>query len=82
MPAAAVGTILGTLQVSLVAFADELGEAQMTGVLIAGLAVGWRAENGIGPALAAVGLAFKASVAPFHRTSACPTGWPAIHAMR
>lgn len=38
--AAAVGTILGTLQVSLVAFADELDEGQMTGVLIAGLAVG------------------------------------------
>ncbi len=38
--AAAVGTILGTLQISLVAFADELGEKPMSGVLIAGLAVG------------------------------------------
>ncbi len=38
--AAAVGTILGTLQVSLVAFADEVGDKPMSGVLIAGLAVG------------------------------------------
>ncbi len=38
--AAAIGTILGTLQISLVAFADEAGEKPMTGVLIAGLAVG------------------------------------------
>lgn len=38
--AAAVGTVLGTLQISLVAFADELGEKPMSGVLIAGLAVG------------------------------------------
>ncbi|MDT0274626.1 MFS transporter [Blastococcus goldschmidtiae] len=37
---AAVGTVLGTLQISLVAFADELDEKPMTGVLIAGLAVG------------------------------------------
>jgi MFS family permease len=38
--AAAVGTVLGTLQISLVAFADELDEKPMSGVLIAGLAVG------------------------------------------
>lgn len=38
--AAGIGTILGTLQISLVAFADELGEKHMSGVLIAGLAVG------------------------------------------
>ncbi len=38
--AAAVGTILGTLQISLLAFADEAGEKPMSGVLIAGLAVG------------------------------------------
>jgi MFS family permease len=38
--AAAVGTVLGTLQISLVAFADEVGEKPMSGVLIAGLAVG------------------------------------------
>ncbi|MGY2129640.1 MFS transporter [Blastococcus sp. SYSU DS0617] len=37
---AAVGTVLGTLQISLVAFADELDEKPMTGVLIAALAVG------------------------------------------
>jgi MFS family permease len=38
--AAAVGTILGTLQISLLAFADEVGDKPMSGVLIAGLAVG------------------------------------------
>ncbi len=38
--AAAVGSVLGTLQISLVAFADELDEKPMTGALIAGLAVG------------------------------------------
>jgi MFS family permease len=36
----AVGTILGTLQVALLAFADGLGHKPMSGVLIAGLAVG------------------------------------------
>jgi MFS family permease len=35
-----VGTILGTLQIALVAFADERGVLSMSGVLIAGLAVG------------------------------------------
>ncbi len=38
--AAGVGTVLGTLQICLVAFADELDDKAMTGVLIAGLAVG------------------------------------------
>jgi MFS family permease len=38
--AGGVGTILGTLQISLVAFADEMGDRPMSGVLIAGLAVG------------------------------------------
>ena len=38
--AAGVGAVLGTFQISLVAFADELGQKPMTGVLIAALAVG------------------------------------------
>jgi MFS family permease len=38
--AAAVGTILGTFQVSLIAFADEVQSRPMSGVLIAALAVG------------------------------------------
>ena len=37
---AAVGAILGTLEIGLVAFADELGAKSMAGVLIASLAVG------------------------------------------
>src|SRR5918998_2165042 len=37
---AAVGAVLGTLEVALVAFADEMGHKPMSGVLIAGLAVG------------------------------------------
>jgi MFS family permease len=37
---AAVGAVLGTLQISLVAFADEVDAKAMSGVLIAGLAVG------------------------------------------
>ncbi|TKJ18943.1 MFS transporter [Blastococcus sp. CCUG 61487] len=36
----AVGAVLGTLQVALVAFADEVDARAMSGVLIAGLAVG------------------------------------------
>jgi MFS family permease len=36
----AVGAILGTLEIGLVAFADEMGAKSMSGVLIAGLAVG------------------------------------------
>jgi MFS family permease len=44
---AAVGAVLGTLQISLVAFADELDVKAMSGVLIAGLAVGSMA-SGIG----------------------------------
>jgi len=38
--AAGVGAVLGTFQICLVAFADELGRRPMTGVLIAALAVG------------------------------------------
>jgi predicted MFS family arabinose efflux permease len=37
---AAVGAILGTLEISLVAFADEVGHRPLSGLLIAGLAVG------------------------------------------
>ncbi|WP_369256392.1 MFS transporter [Geodermatophilus amargosae] len=37
---AAVGSILGTLEIALVAFADEAGAMGLSGVLIAGLAVG------------------------------------------
>jgi MFS family permease len=44
---AAVGTILGCLEISLVAFADAMGAKSMSGVLIAGLAVGSMA-SGIG----------------------------------
>lgn len=44
---AAVGTILGTLEIALVAFADEMDARPMSGVLIAGLAVGSMA-SGIG----------------------------------
>ena len=38
--AAGVGVVLGTFQICLVAFADELDQRPMTGVLIAALAVG------------------------------------------
>src|SRR5690349_20338915 len=44
---AAVGAILGTLEIALVAFADEAGAMSLSGVLIAGLAVGSMA-SGIG----------------------------------
>jgi MFS family permease len=44
---AAVGTILGALEIALVAFADEVGVKPMAGVLIAGLALGSMA-SGIG----------------------------------
>ncbi|SNR36984.1 MFS transporter [Blastococcus mobilis] len=44
---AAVGTILGCLEIALVAFADEMGAMSLSGVLIAGLAVGSMA-SGIG----------------------------------
>jgi MFS family permease len=37
---ASVGAILGTLEIALVAFADGVGAKSMSGVLIAGLAVG------------------------------------------
>ena len=37
---AAVGAILGTLEISLVAFADEVGSRALSGLLIAGLAAG------------------------------------------
>jgi MFS family permease len=37
---AAVGAILGCLEIALVAFADEMGAKSLAGVLIAGLAVG------------------------------------------
>ncbi|MGY1781540.1 MFS transporter [Geodermatophilus sp. SYSU D01036] len=37
---AAVGSILGTLEIALVAFADEVGAMALSGVLIAGLALG------------------------------------------
>jgi predicted MFS family arabinose efflux permease len=37
---AAVGAILGTLEISLVAFADEAGARPLSGLLIAGLAAG------------------------------------------
>ncbi|MGY1620087.1 MFS transporter [Geodermatophilus sp. SYSU D00691] len=43
----AVGAILGTLEIALVAFADEVGAMSLSGVLIAGLAVGSMA-SGIG----------------------------------
>jgi MFS family permease len=44
---ASVGAILGTLEIALVAFADEVGAKSLSGVLIAGLAVGSMA-SGIG----------------------------------
>ena len=44
---AAVGAILGTLEIGLVAFADEMHAKPLSGVLIAGLAVGSMA-SGIG----------------------------------
>jgi MFS family permease len=44
---AAVGAILGSLEIGLVAFADEMGVKPMAGVLIAGLALGSMA-SGIG----------------------------------
>ena len=44
---AAVGAILGALEIALVAFADELDAKAMSGVLIAGLALGSMA-SGIG----------------------------------
>ncbi|MET0765786.1 MAG: MFS transporter [Blastococcus sp.] len=44
---AAVGAILGTLEIGLVAFADETGHKALAGVLIAGLALGSMA-SGIG----------------------------------
>jgi MFS family permease len=44
---AAVGAILGCLEIVLVAFADEMGAKSMSGVLIAGLALGSMA-SGIG----------------------------------
>ena len=44
---AAVGAILGTLEIALVAFADQEGAKSLSGVLIAGLAVGSMA-SGIG----------------------------------
>jgi len=44
---AAVGATLGTLEIGLVAFADEMGARPLSGVLIAGLAVGSMA-SGIG----------------------------------
>ena len=43
----AVGTILGTLEIALVAFADEVGARSFSGVLIAALAIGSMA-SGIG----------------------------------
>jgi MFS family permease len=45
--AAAVGAILGTMEIALVAFADEVGTMSLSGVLIAGLAVG-SMTSGIG----------------------------------
>jgi MFS family permease len=44
---AAVGAVLGTLEIALVAFADEVGALGLSGVLIAGLALGSMA-SGIG----------------------------------
>jgi MFS family permease len=44
---AAVGAILGTLEIALVGFADQVGAKSMSGVLIAGLALGSMA-SGIG----------------------------------
>jgi len=44
---AAIGSILGTLEIAMVAFADEAGHKSLSGVLVAGLAVGSMA-SGIG----------------------------------
>src|SRR3954471_5595799 len=44
---AAVGAVLGTLEIALVAFADQAGAKSLSGVLIAGLALGSMA-SGIG----------------------------------
>ena len=44
---AAVGAVLGALEIALVAFADEVGAKALSGVLIAGLALGSMA-SGIG----------------------------------
>jgi MFS family permease len=44
---AAIGAILGTLEIAMVAFADEVGHRSLSGVLVAGLAVGSMA-SGIG----------------------------------
>jgi MFS family permease len=44
---ASVGAILGTLEIALVGFADQVGAKSMSGVLIAGLALGSMA-SGIG----------------------------------
>ncbi|MDQ1663301.1 MAG: hypothetical protein QOJ68_3281 [Blastococcus sp.] len=42
---AAVGAILGTLEIALVAFADQVGARSLSGVLIAGLALGSMASG-------------------------------------
>jgi MFS family permease len=42
---AAVGAVLGTLEIALVAFADEAGAKSLAGVLIAGLALGSMASG-------------------------------------
>ena len=42
---AAVGAILGTLEIALVAFADQVGHKSLAGVLIAGLALGSMASG-------------------------------------
>ena len=47
MVGASVGAILGTLEIALVGFADQVGARSMSGVLIAGLALGSMA-SGIG----------------------------------
>ncbi len=44
---AAVGAVLGTLEIALVAFADQVGAKSLSGVLIAGLALG-SMSSGIG----------------------------------
>jgi predicted MFS family arabinose efflux permease len=44
---AAIGSILGTLEIGMVAFADEAGHKSLSGVLVAGFAVGSMA-SGIG----------------------------------
>src|SRR3954466_2310578 len=43
----AIGAVLGTLEIALVAFADQVGAKSLSGVLIAGLALGSMA-SGIG----------------------------------